>query len=281
MSRWKPISTRSTSKVTRLMISNRQWQPWESEIGPALTRIAEAKSLDNEDDRAWLLNLIGLLLVRNPRFREMMRSLSEGVSRRIMDAALSSRALWESQVKQAKAAGALPQNADMDYDKIKQSYKPEAYKLVVANEAHLANEMQAFEHALPALFARNWRLVEAPADSPGFVTSDHPVSLTSAEPLPGGQSPGLRTPRSRVFFPITPKLAIVGTIDPQSGETTTLTEDEVAAANADTILNAQRQVYTKTGDFRYRIDPAQPLRAASELVTDECFLRLAKPALVQ
>ena len=85
----------------------------------------------------------------------------------------------------------------------------------------------------------------------------------------------------RIFFPINPRLAIVGTIEPQSGETTTLTGDEVAATNADTILNAQRQVYAKTGDFRYRIDPALPLRAASELVTDERFLRRAKPALVQ
>jgi hypothetical protein len=47
-----------------------------------------------------------------------------------------------------------------------------------------------------------------------------------------------------------------------------------------TALNAQRQVYAERGDFRYRIDPTQPPRAASELLNDERFLRPAKPTLV-
>src|SRR5713101_1518336 len=41
----------------------------ESEIGPALVRIVEAKSLTKAQDRELLLTLIALLHTRNPRFR--------------------------------------------------------------------------------------------------------------------------------------------------------------------------------------------------------------------
>jgi hypothetical protein len=155
----------------------------ESEIGPAVVRIVEAKSLANADDRAFLLNLIALLHIRNPRFLAIHRSLQESVAKRVLDLALSSRAMWESQVKQAQAAGCIAKDVDIDYDTIKQSYKPEDYKVEVANEAHIATELQAFEHALPPLFERKWVLVKAPEDSPGFVTCDHPVSLTCGRNL--------------------------------------------------------------------------------------------------
>jgi hypothetical protein len=46
-------------------------------------------------------------------------------------------------------------------------------------------------------------------------------------------------------------------------------------------LNANRQVYAKTGDFRYQIDPQQPPRDAAALVTGQRFLRPAKPTLVK
>jgi Protein of unknown function (DUF4238) len=202
----------------------------ESEIGPALSRIVEAESLANEDDRASLLNLIGLLHIRNPRSRETRRAIHEAVAKRILDAALSSRATWDSQVKQAQAAGFIAKDADTDYETVKQSYKPEDYTVEVANEAQIATEMQAFDHALPSLFERKWVLVKAPEGSPGFVTGDHPVSLTWSEP-PSGPGPlGLRTPGTNIFFPITPKLAVVGTFEGEEGEAQ-FTDDEVASAN--------------------------------------------------
>jgi hypothetical protein len=54
----------------------------------------------------------------------------------------------------------------------------------------------------------------------------------------------LRTPGIKIFFPITPKLADVGTFEGEDGEAQ-FTGDEVASANGTTILNAQRQVYAE------------------------------------
>jgi hypothetical protein len=237
--------------------------------------IPEARSLANAEDRASLLNLIGLLHIRNPRFREINRAVREGAAKLMVDLALSNRVMWDK----VQTAGVVPMGADTDYEKSKQSYKPEDYKLTVTNEAQIATEMQTFDHALPSLFERKWVLVKAPEGSPGFVTGDHPVSLTWSEPPSGPRPLGLRTPGTRIFFPITPKLAVVGTFEGEDGRSQ-FTDNEVAAANGVTALNAQRQVYAERGDFRYRIDSTQPPRAASELLNDERFLRPAKPTLV-
>ena len=54
----------------------------------------------------------------NQSYALKLRSLHESVAKRVMDLALSSRAMWESQVKQA--AGFIAEDGDIDYDTIKQ-----------------------------------------------------------------------------------------------------------------------------------------------------------------
>jgi Protein of unknown function (DUF4238) len=128
----------------------------ESDIGPALVRIVAAKSLMNEDDRTLLLNLIGLLHIRNPKQRERFRGVRERVAKGILDIALSSSQMWESQVKKAKEAGYMPADADTDYDKVKRDYNPGDYKIEVPNVENIRTEMETFDHILPLLFARKW-----------------------------------------------------------------------------------------------------------------------------
>jgi hypothetical protein len=252
----------------------------ESDIAPALVRIVEAKSLANAEDREQLLRLIALLYTRNPRFRETIRTIGENLAKRKLEAALSSSNKWKAEVKKAQADGAIARDAVVDYDTVKQSYKAEDYALKLSNEASIVHELQAFEHALPALRERRWVLVEAPEDSPGFITCDHPVSLAWSEKPPGPGAPGLRTPNTIVFFPLTPRLAIVGTLEGENGSAT-FTDGEVALVNGTTVLNAQRQVYASRGDFRYQIDLSQLARPASDLVTDEQFVRPARPSVVK
>ena len=209
----------------------------------------------------------------------MTRGLGESLAKRKLEIALSSPKKWKAELKKAQADGAIASDAVVDYDTIRQSYKPEDYTLKVTNEAHIITELQAFERAFAALSERNWELVEAPEDSPGFITCDHPVSLSWSKQPPGPGAPGSRTPKTVVFFPLTPRLAVVGSLKGESG-VATFTDDEVSTANGTTVLNAQRQVYANRGDFRYQIDKTQAPRAASDLVTDKRFLRPSQPALV-
>lgn len=124
-----------------------------------------AKSLRNEEDRTLLLNLIGLLHIRNPRQRERFRDFRERVAKSVLDVVLSSSQTWESQVKKAKEAGFMPADADTDYDKMERDYNPGDYKIEVPNLENIRTEMETFDHILPLLFARKWVLVKAPEGS--------------------------------------------------------------------------------------------------------------------
>lgn len=81
---------------------------FEGELGPALERIIAARSLSNVDDRAYLLNFMCLLAVRNPRLRGSMTNAQAQTARIIMDMALYSKERWEAQMARAKKSGALP-----------------------------------------------------------------------------------------------------------------------------------------------------------------------------
>jgi hypothetical protein len=242
----------------------------ESEIGPALTRIIKSQSLEDDNDRTLLLNLIGLLHLRNPMFREVKRSFHDRVQKMIMDLALSSKEIWDSQIKQAKEAGFVAKDANTDYDEIKKSYKPDDFKALIPKEAHIIGEMDTLDHALPLLFERKWVLVKAPEGSPGFVTCDHPVCLTWSDPKNNRLPLGLKTKGTEIFFPISPTLAVVGAFESEDGEQE-FTEDQVAQANGTIALNAQRQVYAKGHNFRYQINQKKDPRAGTELAADEQF----------
>jgi Protein of unknown function (DUF4238) len=93
---------------------------FESQLAPALAHIIEARSLENEEDRSYLLNFIGLLALRNPRQREIVRDFQERVAKTILGIVLATPERWESQVKRAKAAGFIDPNANTNYDAMKQ-----------------------------------------------------------------------------------------------------------------------------------------------------------------
>ncbi len=244
----------------------------ESDIGPALVRIVEAKSLKNEEDRTLLLNLIGLLHIRNPRLRERFRGFRERIAKVVLDVALSSPQMWDSQVKKAKEAGFMPADADADYDKLKKSYNPDDYKIEVPNVENIRTEMETFDHILPLLFERKWVLAKAPEGSAGFISSDHPVCLMWSEPNPAraNRGPGLKHKGTEILFPISPSLAVIGAYELENAEAD-LTEEEVAASNGTIAVFAQRQVYAPTMNFKYQIDQSQPPKGAALLIEDERF----------
>jgi hypothetical protein len=59
----------------------RAMSKFETRLADALARINEARSLENEDDRAHLLTLIGLTALRSPEIRENIRRIHEDVGK--------------------------------------------------------------------------------------------------------------------------------------------------------------------------------------------------------
>lgn len=146
------------------------------------------QNFGDPDDRKSILNLVGLMAVRNPRHRLRLNEFNGRVSKRMLGLALETPERWEQQVSQAKAAGYIAQDvpAGAHYETIKARLEEGQYDIVMPRERHIALELMTHEKILPYLFGRRWTLFSAQPDAGTFITSDHPVCLTWADPDLGG-----------------------------------------------------------------------------------------------
>jgi hypothetical protein len=242
---------------------------FESELAPRLENIIATQALSNEEDRVYLMNLIANVAIRNPGHREVYRDFHERLSKGIMSLATSTREVWESQVRQATAAGYLGPDSDTDYERMKDFVQRGEYDIEVPNEMHLTAEMEGLDAILPCLFHRKWVLVKAPTGSAGFVTSDRPACLIWSEKRRGPIGFGLKG--TEVIFPISNRLVVMGAFEIDDGEMTA-TDEQVAKLNGLFILHSDRQVYSRDYNFIYSPRQGSPARKASKLITDEIFV---------
>ena len=249
---------------------------FESELAPALDRIIQRQSISDQEDRTYLLNLIGLLATRNPRLREISRDFHERVYKRVLSLMTATPERWAAQVKKAAAAGCMSETAIEQYDKIREELATDAYRWELPTERHLVQEVDNLDTVLPHLFGRRWVLAKAPDSSGGFVTSDHPVCLVYSDPpaIKGQVRPiGFGLDRTEVLFPISTRLAVIGAFEIEDGEYYA-NDDIIAHLNGAFIAYSQRQVYARDLHFTYTFDAQSPPRKASRLITDRNFLRV-------
>ena len=138
---------------------------FEGELGPALVRILEAQSLDNENDRAVLLNAIALFSTRNPRQRETVREFHENTSHIMMELATATKEGWEAQMRKVREAGEMKDPPDVPYDEMRDFVMKKKYKLSFGAEYQIGLEMGSFETILPYMFKRKWIACVAPQET--------------------------------------------------------------------------------------------------------------------
>lgn len=80
---------------------------FESDLALALQRTISGGGFQNDDDRAYVLNFVGLMALRNPRWRERRRQIREQIANTAMDLVLASKERFDSQMKRAKRDGFL------------------------------------------------------------------------------------------------------------------------------------------------------------------------------
>ena len=95
---------------------------FESGLAEALVRMNEARNLENEDDKAYLLTLIGLAALRNPDMRKNIKGIADGQGRMHIAARLQSQVTYDASVAEAKAEGALPDNYDITYEEMREAF---------------------------------------------------------------------------------------------------------------------------------------------------------------
>ena len=138
--------------------------------------IQTSGELPADSEFSYVLNLMALLIVPNPRSRKYMNNARHHTVRVISDLLASDKRLFEHHMAKAKEDGFVPQDAEGSFEAMRQFIHEDQYIVTVSTSENLSLELAGFENALRLLGPRYWSLVTAAVDAPDFVTSDHPVT---------------------------------------------------------------------------------------------------------
>ncbi len=225
---------------------------FESIAALALRKLDQGEVFEGEV-RYIILDLIAMLAIRSPEMREHCRRFCEQVVERIMGLVLSSKEMWDLQVRQLKESG-VNISDDITYEDIKKFYESKAYRIEVSRERHIRREFRGIKAILPYLDARSWVLIRTTNDSGPFLTTDNPVDLSWKKPnkipLPYRESPGYGLKGTQVYFPVSKKAALVGEFD--GPEAVVYGSRElVAKLNSKMLSAAHSQIYSPTLNFYF------------------------------
>lgn len=242
---------------------------FEGPLAQALARIIADRDIRDEDDKIHLLNLVALLAVKNPRHRQNFMAFQERLYDMIGEVATANDKIWNSQLRQAQEAGAVPKDRAVTREQVREFLERGDYTIEMRAGYHVALELDVFDKILPYFVDRNWMLLRAPAGSHGFITSDHPVCLfwTAPEMRHELRPPGYGMTGTEVLFPISSGLAWVGTFE-HPARVLDVREEQVRTFNAAIVDFCDRQVYGKDGDCSYQADAADKPRRLRELLND-------------
>jgi len=245
---------------------------FESDLASALERTIEAETFQTRADYEVILNFIALLAIRNPRHRESVRDIHEQILKKMLGLSLATKERWEKHERDMEAAGYKPREPIQTYEEVKAFYKSDNYKINLDTGYHIGLELKSFEAILPHLIGRGWMMMKAPKDSGGFITSDHPVSLTWRAQKDRGffNSPGFGHAETQVIFPLSPKLALAGAFE-MKDETREIPREYVAMTNGHTAIASTRQAFARDMHFRYQLRRDLGARKAARLIDEPLF----------
>jgi hypothetical protein len=220
--------------------------PFEQKALDAIRRTIAASEFPNPKDCNFILNFLGLIAVRNPRFRGLFNRAREHTVNVISDKLASDKKVWEHHMRKARKAGEhIPDT--VSFEDFKSFVEERRYRIEFLPQGNLPVEFRAFDEVLPILGQRTWSQFIAPADGPEFVCSDHPVTLVWKN---GQRGPvGYALQETEVFFPLGRSVGFYGTFEEFVRPVVRLRPDNVARLNRRVAVNADRHVYSAQSVF--------------------------------
>jgi len=207
--------------------------------------IQASGELPADEEFSYVLNLMSLFIVRNPRSRKNMNNARHHTVRVIGDLLTSDKRLFEHHMAKAKEDGFVPQDAEVSFEAMRQFIHDDQYTVTVSTSESLSLELAGFDNALQLLGSRYWSLVTAAGDAPDFVTCDHPVTPVFKDPNRCGPI-GYGLPETEVSFPLNTRQILLGVFENPLAVRIEARSSQVAAINSRTVYHAARQVYSKT-----------------------------------
>ena len=102
---------------------------FEGELAPVLKRLLSA-AVCAEDDFSYVLTLMGVLAIRNPRFRSNFSDFQNDVRLKMLALQLSTKERWERQLARMRAEGNLEGVADVSYETLKAQLEEGDFRFV-------------------------------------------------------------------------------------------------------------------------------------------------------
>jgi len=223
---------------------------FEGQAATAIKRLRESQAFEGET-RDTILNLIALLSVRSPQMREHFGNYQKQILEQMLDLSLATEERWESQMDQMRKDGHKLSD-DITYEDIKEFHGKKQYQINIRREFHIAMELKMIKNIVPVLGSRDWALFRVNAESGPFICNDNPVHLAWIDPesVPPffRQSPGFGLGGTRVYFPISKELALVGEFDGKEG-TFDASRDLVTVLNSGLLTRTYKQIYAPSLNF--------------------------------
>lgn len=218
---------------------------FEGRVIPVIREIQASGDLPTDDEFSYVLNLMALLVVRNPRSRKKMNDARSCTVRVIGDLLVSDQRLYEHHIQKAKERGFVPSDAEVSFEAMSKFINEDQYTVTVTTDDSLSIELAGFENVLRLFGSRYWSLVTAAVDAPDFVTCDHPVTPIFKDSNRHGPI-GYGLPHTEVSFPLNTRQALLGVLEDPLAPKIEAQASQVAAINSRTVCHASRQVYSKT-----------------------------------
>jgi hypothetical protein len=154
---------------------------------------------------------------------------------------------FASVYEQARRSGAdLPEKPD--YERMREFVQGEQYVIELSQGFYIKQLFHIVDIILPLLGQRLWSLLIA-QDGFEFIVSDHPVALTWSRPRPPSfYGPGFGVPETDVTFPLSRRLALLGTFEGPA-DRRVASRNEIARINSRTCSYGERFVASSTEDL--------------------------------
>lgn len=213
---------------------------FEGQAALAIRRVIDTQRFPNNKDYNLILNLLGLIAVRNPKLRNAFNNAREASLRKISERLVSKKERWERQVKSANEAG-YETPEQVSYEDAKRFVESGKYSFEFHPEGNLRIEFKTFDEILPLLVKRTWTVLVAPDDGPEFICSDHPVTISWKGERSGPIGLGLEN--TEVYFPLGRRVGFLGVFEDHPRPVERCKPGYVARMNARVARNALRQIY--------------------------------------
>lgn len=227
--------------------------PLEDRAIQAIRRVTETRQFPEPDDYNWILNLISLLLVQNPKSRRLLNKARTTEADDKLKFLVSSRPTWEHHVNLARKAGEALHEG-VNYESALRFVQERAYSIEFSNHGTLAAEFDAQDRVLKKLGNRRWSLLRTPEAGPFFIASDYPFSLALARGARG--TPSLDRDETEFFFPLSKTAGFIGVFESVLPTVMQLSAKSVAILNGRTLRRADRRLFLSQKTFAAFVDGA-------------------------